>query len=120
MQKAWQAVHFAMRILKKGNRDTKSLVYTSLVRPILEYGAACWDPYREGQINVSGRVQSKAAQFTDHSKNSDWETLAQRRKIASALMRTIQSVFSRTGLESYTRRVGKDFLFESGWPCSKN
>jgi hypothetical protein len=24
------------------------LAYTSLVRPILEYGAACWDPYRKG------------------------------------------------------------------------
>ena len=37
-----------MRILKKGNSNTKSLAYMSLVRPILEYGAACWDPYREG------------------------------------------------------------------------
>jgi len=36
-----------MRILKKGNSNTKSLAYMSLVRPILEYGAACWDPYRE-------------------------------------------------------------------------
>jgi hypothetical protein len=35
----------------------KSLAYTSLVRPILEYGAACWDPYRECQINALDRVQ---------------------------------------------------------------
>jgi hypothetical protein len=27
-----------MRVLKKGNRTTKRLAYTSLVRPILEYG----------------------------------------------------------------------------------
>ena len=33
-----------MRIVKKGNKNTKSLAYTSLVRPILEYGVACWDP----------------------------------------------------------------------------
>ena len=39
--------HLTMRILKKGNTNTKSLAYMSLVRPILEYGAACWDPYRE-------------------------------------------------------------------------
>jgi len=29
----------------------------SLVRPFLEYGDACWDPYREGQIITLDRVQ---------------------------------------------------------------
>jgi len=53
-----------MRILKKGNTNTKSLAYMSLERPILEYGAACWDPYREGQISALDRVQKKAAKFT--------------------------------------------------------
>jgi len=48
-QKAWKTLHFVMRVLKKGNRKTKSLAYTSLVRPVLEYGYACWDPCR-GQI----------------------------------------------------------------------
>ena len=46
-----------MRILKKGNSNTKSLAYMQLVCPILEYGAVCWDPYREGQISVLDRVQ---------------------------------------------------------------
>ena len=64
VEKAWKALHFVMRLLKKGNRNTKRLSYTSLVRPILEYGAACWDPYREVQLNASYRVQTKAAQFT--------------------------------------------------------
>jgi len=59
-QKAWKALLFVMRILKKGNRYTESLAYTSLVSPILEYGFACWDPCREGQINASDRVQKKA------------------------------------------------------------
>jgi len=31
----------------------------SLLRLILEYGVACWDPYREGQISVLDRVQKK-------------------------------------------------------------
>ena len=56
--------------------------YTSLVRPILEYGAACWDPYRECQISALDRVQNKAAKFARHLGGSDWEYLAQRRKIA--------------------------------------
>ena len=40
----------------------------SLVRPIVEYGAACWDPYREGQIAASDRVQKKAAKFAHKKK----------------------------------------------------
>jgi hypothetical protein len=38
VKKGWKALHFTMRILKKGNSNTKSLAYISLVRPILEYG----------------------------------------------------------------------------------
>ena len=82
VQKAWRALHFVMRIVKKGNKITKSLAYTSLVRPILEYGAACWDPYRECQISALDQVQNKAAKFAHHSGGSDWESLAQCRKIA--------------------------------------
>ena len=81
-QKAWKALHFVMRVFKKGNRNTKSLACMSLVRPILEHGATCWDPCTEGQINALDRVQKKAAQFTNHTKDSDWGTLVQRRTIA--------------------------------------
>ena len=59
VKKAWKALHFTMRRLKKGNSNTKSLAYMSLVSPILEYGAACWDPYRDGQITALDRVQKK-------------------------------------------------------------
>jgi len=54
----------------------------SLVRLIREYGAACWDPYREGQINALDRVQKKAAKFAHHTNNPNWETLALRRKLS--------------------------------------
>ena len=66
-----------MHALKKGNRNTESLAYTSLVCPVLENGSACWDPRREGEINTLDRVQQKAAQFTNHTKDSDWEAFAQ-------------------------------------------
>jgi len=42
--KLWKTLHFIMRIIKKRNISTKCLAYTTLLRPILEYGAACWDP----------------------------------------------------------------------------
>ena len=60
----------------------KSLACKSLVRPIFEYGAACWDPYRECQLSALDRVQNKVAKFAHHSGGSDWVSLAQRRKIA--------------------------------------
>ena len=82
VKKAWKALHFTMRILKKGNSNTKSLAYMSLGRPILEYGAACWDPYREGQISALDRVQKKAAKFVHYTNSTNWETLASRRKLS--------------------------------------
>ena len=54
----------------------------SLVRQILEYGAACWDPYREGQISELNRVQKKAAKFAYHTNSPNWETLASCRKLS--------------------------------------
>jgi hypothetical protein len=50
-------------ILKKGNSNTNSLAYTLLVRPILEYEAACWVPYKAGQR------QNKTAKFAHHKND---------------------------------------------------
>jgi hypothetical protein len=63
VKKTCKALHFTMRILKKGNSNTRSLAYRSLVRPILEYRAACWDPYREGHTKALDRVKKRAARF---------------------------------------------------------
>ena len=68
VKKAWKALHFIMRILRRGNSNTKRLAYASLVRPILQCVAACWDPYREGQIRELDRMQKKAAKFSHHTK----------------------------------------------------
>jgi len=82
VKKAWKALHFTVRILKMCNSNTKSLAYMSLVRPILEYGAACWDPYRGGQISALDRVQKKAVKFAHHKNSPNWETLALCRKLS--------------------------------------
>jgi hypothetical protein len=94
MTKAWKALHFTMQILKKGNSNTKSLAYMSLVCPILEYGAACGYLYREGQINALDRVQEKAAKFAHHKNSPNWETLASHRN-------PLQSVLWGTRVEAY-------------------
>jgi hypothetical protein len=64
-----------MSILKKGNSNTKSSAYKSLVRPILEYEVVCWDPYRKVHMNVLYRVQNTAAKIVQHKNDSTWETL---------------------------------------------
>ena len=41
----------------------KAQAYTSLVRPILEYGSTAWDPYRIYQKSWLEQVQRRAARF---------------------------------------------------------
>jgi len=71
-----------MHILKKGNNNMKHLAYMALVRPIIEYGAVCWDPYKEGQVSALNQMQKRAAKFANNITEPGWETLAQRRLIA--------------------------------------
>ena len=65
-----------MHIFKKGKNNTKRLAYAALVRPILEYGVVCWDPYREGQVSALRKVQKRAAKCANNINESGWETLA--------------------------------------------
>jgi hypothetical protein len=60
----------------------KRLAYTALVRPILEYGAVCWDPYREGHVSDLNRLQKRGVEFSNNINESGWKTSAQRRLIA--------------------------------------
>ena len=113
VRKAWRALHFVMRVVKRGNKNTKSIAYKSLVRPIPEHGAACWDPYREGQINALDRVQNRAAKFAHREGGLNWESLTQRRKTARlcALFKTYKgerawiNIRDRLQAPSYLSRV---------------
>jgi len=82
LRKAWKAPHFIMRILKKGNNNTKRLAYIALLRPTLGYKSVCWDQYRKGQLSALNRVQKRVAKFVNIINDLGWETLAQRRLIA--------------------------------------
>ena len=82
----FNGLHSSMRTVPSANVVLHSLPCfnpMSLVRPILEYGAACWDPYREGQISGAiDRVQKKAVIFAYHTNSANWETLTSRRKLS--------------------------------------
>ena len=82
----------------------------SLVRSILEYGSARWDSWKEGQINALDRVEKTPAQFTNHTKDSDWETWLSVGRY-SAYVHLLKRTRG-TGMESYARQVAKALLFE--------
>jgi hypothetical protein len=66
------------------------LAYLSLIRPLTEYGAVCWDPYRQNQIDALEHVQRRAAKFVrmgggpgdDRVNALGWEPLESRRRKA--------------------------------------
>jgi hypothetical protein len=76
--------------------------YTALVRPILEYGAVCWDRHREGQVSALNGVQNREAKFARNTNETGWETLAQHRRTAQIC----------TGLESDRGQTSKTMLSE--------
>jgi len=98
VQKGWNALHFLICVFKKGNSNTKSLAYMSLVRPIFEYGTSFWDPYREGQIHALDPVQKKAAKFANNTKDSFWGKLGAAQK-GSSHLGPVQSIHRKTGEE---------------------
>ena len=44
------------------------LMMSSLVRPILEYGCAVWNPYTEKDKKILGAIQDKAARWAGRSR----------------------------------------------------
>jgi hypothetical protein len=110
-----EAFYFIMRILKNGNSNTISFAYTSFVRPILEYGVACWNPYMEGKKTALDRLWRKAAKFANHTRNSVWENLAQCRKIARIFAPFKAYSWERAWMESSRGQVTRTMLPEQGW-----
>jgi hypothetical protein len=92
VSKASRSLYFVRRNFKYASRKTLILLYKSLIRPILEYGAAVWDPYHVTLINKLEMVQRRAARlvcndFNRYSSVSsllsdlDWDPLLKRRKL---------------------------------------
>ncbi len=51
------------RNFSKCSRRVKTQLYTSLVRPQLEYASSAWDPHRLGEIASFESVQKRAVRF---------------------------------------------------------
>ena len=73
-------------------QEVKSMAYTHLVRPMLEYASCVRDPYFDKDINTLEMVQRRAAQWvtsnfdrrsiTSTLEDLQWQSLLQRRWIS--------------------------------------
>ena len=67
--KGTRTLNMGRRNFTKGTKpDTRNQIYTSLVRPVLEYGSLVWDPYQQVRIQQIEAVQNKAARYV----HQDW------------------------------------------------
>ena len=61
--KANSSIGFLRRNFQISQQHIKSNVYTTLVRPQVEYAAAVWDPYTGENIDKLEMVQRRAARY---------------------------------------------------------
>ena len=89
--RAARTLNLIRRNIYRCSTDSKSLAYTSLVRPHLEYASGVWDPHTLKNINSLEMVQRRAARFVrrDYRRTTSasalieglgWTTLTSRRK----------------------------------------
>ena len=83
-------LNFAERILHQCTSSVKETAYITLVRPLLEYASAVWDPYQQYLINNIEMIQRRVARWvkqdyrltssvSDMINNLQWITLQKRR-----------------------------------------
>ena len=82
-KKAQQTLGIIRRNLNKCPTHIKSIAYTTLVRPILEYASASWDPHCLKHIKTLDRIQRQAARFCTQNYSRQPEAVTQLKKKSS-------------------------------------
>ena len=68
--KANRTLGFIMRNFYPCPKHVKESAYKTLVRPLLEYSSAAWDPYTKNLTNQIEKVQKRAARFVSNDFTS--------------------------------------------------
>ena len=71
-QKAGEAFHFVICVIKKGKQEHKKFSLNVIGTSSPSISVCVLGSCREGEIDALDRLQ-KAAQFTNHTKNYDWK-----------------------------------------------
>ena len=109
MNKANQVLGLIRRTVGTANTTTFSLLYKTLVRPLLEYAAPIWNPYLVKDIHAIESVQRRASRLALRQKRSDmsyeerckmlhWPSLSNRRTYFS-LVECFKIVFGLSHLD---------------------
>ena len=108
VNKANKVVGLLKRTVGSKNREIFSLLYKSLVRPILEYACPVWSPYLVKDKLAIEKVQRTASRESlsvknyarCHKKNDvlNWNTLHHRREYLS-VVECYKTVFGLNGLD---------------------
>ena len=101
-KKANSTFGFLRRNLKRCPPACKQQAYTSLVRPLLEYGAVVWDPYLKLNIDSMEKTQRIAARFITGDFRSNTPG-------------SVTRLLERTGLPPLQLRRQHLRLFSTGW-----
>lgn len=107
--KASGVLNFIKRNFKTAPVSLKEALYTTNVRPILEYACAIWDPHFHNLIYKVERIQNRAARFvtsnydfrlsiTNLKSLLNWSLLRQRRKFLR--LKLFYAIYNdRTGID---------------------
>jgi hypothetical protein len=76
-KKAKQRLGMIRRCFTGLNSDKVRILYTTLVRPVLEYGSTVWNPWLKKDINALDKVQRQCERMC--SEEIKFESLADRR-----------------------------------------
>ena len=118
-----QTLGVIRRNLNKCSTHIKAVAYTLLVRPILEYASAAWDPHSHNNIKTIERIQRQAARFCTNNYSREpgsvtkllqelgWETLQTRRKA-----KRITILYK---MEHNIIDIPLDKLYQTQYSCSR-
>ena len=84
---------FLQRNMRTCPPKVKKQCYTTLVRPMLEYGSVIWDPHIQVNINRLEAVQRRAVRFivNDYSRSSSVTKMLQKLDIPTLEVRRAQA-----------------------------
>ena len=97
-KKANGMLSFLERNFYKCSSSVKEKCFNALVRPILDYGATAWDPFRDYQIDKLEMINKRAARFVTGNHNRThgetqrnmqtlgWDPLSERRAKQKLIM----------------------------------
>uniref|UniRef100_A0A2S2QHF4 RNA-directed DNA polymerase n=1 Tax=Sipha flava TaxID=143950 RepID=A0A2S2QHF4_9HEMI len=104
--KALRSLGFLIRNTKEFNNETcLKILYTSLVRPILEFSSVLWNPAQVGLVESLERVQRKFLRFVGYKRKLNGH-------LNPSVAMSLSSIQASINLESLaTRRKSIDIRF---------